>query len=148
MLEFGVRDPELAYRFRPAAFGICERDGLIALVLVERTGGRSYHDLPGGAVDGEETEHQAVVREFGEETGLVIEPRELVLRASQLFLKSDGEPVENEGGVYQVRLAGEDAALKIEDDHTLVWVEPTAAVVTLRHESHAWAVAKWLRARR
>lgn len=147
MLEFGRRDPELAYRLRPAAFGICERDGLIALVLVERAEGRSYHDLPGGAVDGVETEHQAVIREFGEETGLVIEPGELVLRSSQLFLKSDGEPVENEGGIYQVRLTGEDPALKIEDDHTLVWVEPLSAVVSLRHESHAWAVAKWLRGR-
>jgi 8-oxo-dGTP diphosphatase len=147
MLEFGVRDPELAYRLRPAAFGICERDGLIALVRVERSDDRTYHDLPGGAVDGVETEHQAVIREFGEETGLVIEPGDLIVRASQLFLKSDGEPVENEGGVYRVRLTGDDQALKIEDDHTLVWIDPHEAVVRLRHESHAWAVARWLRTR-
>jgi 8-oxo-dGTP diphosphatase len=147
MLEFGVRDPELAYRLRPAAFGICERDGLIALVRVERSDDRTYHDLPGGAVDGVETEHQAVIREFGEETGLVIEPGDLIVRASQLFLKSDGEPVENEGGVYRVRLTGDAQALKIEDDHTLVWIDPHEAVVRLRHESHAWAVARWLRTR-
>jgi 8-oxo-dGTP diphosphatase len=145
MLEFGRRDPEIAYRLRPAAFGVCERDGLIAVVRVTREGDRSYFDLPGGAVDGEETEHQALVREFGEETGLIVEPGALILRASQLFLKSDGEPVENEGGVHTARLAGDDPALKIEDDHALVWMNPSEAVTRLRHDSHAWAVAKWMR---
>lgn len=147
MLEFGLRDPEKAYRLRPAAFGVCERDGLIACVHVTRADDRSYHDLPGGAVDGMESEAAALVREFGEETGLIVEPGPLIVRASQLFLKSDGEPVENEGGVYEVRLTGEDSSLKVEDDHTLVWLDPAEAVLKLRHESHAWAVAKWLRGR-
>ncbi len=147
MLEFGLRDPEKAYRLRPAAFGICERDGLIACVHVTRPDDRSYHDLPGGAVDGYETEAQALIREFGEETGLIVETGSLILRASQLFLKSNGEPVENEGGVYEARLTGEDASLKVEDDHTLVWLRPQEAMLKLRHESHAWAVALWLRAR-
>ena len=43
--------------------------------------------------------------------------------------------------------AGEDAALKIEDDHRLVWLDPHEAVVRLDRESHAWAVAAWLRLR-
>lgn len=145
MLEFGDRDPEKAYRLRPAAFGICERGGLIACVRVARPDDRTYHDLPGGAVDGLETEGEALVREFGEETGLIVQPGKLVVRASQLFLKSDGEPVENEGGVYEAALTGEDASLKVEDDHTLVWLAPPDAVLKLRHESHAWAVARWLR---
>lgn len=147
MLEFGLRDPEKAYRLRPAAFGVCVREGLIACVHVTRADDRSYHDLPGGAVDGLETEGQALIREFGEETGLIVEPGPLIVRASQLFLKSDGEPVENEGGVYEAQATGEDAALKVEDDHRLVWLDPQQAVLKLRHESHAWAVARWLRTR-
>ena len=147
MLEFGLRDPEKAYRLRPAAFGICERNGLIACVHVTRSDDRSYHDLPGGAVDGMETEAEALVREFGEETGLIVRPGALIVRASQLFLKSDGEPVENEGGIYDAALTGEDESLKVEDDHTLVWLDPWDAVLKLRHESHAWAVARWLRQR-
>lgn len=147
MLEFGLRDPEKAYRLRPAAFGVCERGGLIACVQVTRSDDRSYHDLPGGAVDGMETEAEALVREFGEETGLIVQPEGLIVRATQLFLKSDGEPVENEGGVYEAALTGENASLKVEDDHTLVWLDPWDAVLKLRHESHAWAVARWLRQR-
>lgn len=147
MLEFGVRDPEKAYRLRPAAFGICEQNGLIACVHVTRSDNRSYHDLPGGAVDGMESEAEALIREFGEETGLIARPGALIVRAVQLFLKSDGEPVENEGGIYEAALTGEDPSLKVEDDHTLVWLDPQEAVLKLRHESHAWAVAKWLRQR-
>ena len=37
------------------------------------------------------------------------------------------------------------ARLKIEDDHTLVWMDPHAAIAALRHDAHAWAVAAWLR---
>jgi 8-oxo-dGTP diphosphatase len=36
--------------------------------------------------------------------------------------------------------------LKVEDDHALVWLEPQAAIKALRHDSHAWAVAAWIRA--
>ena len=60
-------------------------------------------------------------------------------------LKSDGEPVRNFGGVYAVMVTGEAAGLKIEDDHALVWLDPRDAVVALRHDAHAWAVAAWMR---
>jgi 8-oxo-dGTP diphosphatase len=34
---------------------------------------------------------------------------------------------------------------KIEDDHQLDWVDPYEALRRLDRESHAWAVAAWLR---
>lgn len=146
MLAFGVPVAGLTYKDRPAAFGIAENgQGRIALAQVTKPGKAPYFDLPGGAVDGDETEAQAVVREFGEETGLVIEAGRLVERVSQLFLKSDGQPVRNFGGIYSVKVTGEKPALKVEDDHALVWLDPRDAVVALRHDSHAWAVAAWMR---
>lgn len=146
MLSFGKVVAGLIYKDRRAAFGIAENaEGLIALAEVTKPGKAPYFDLPGGAVDGEETEQQAVVREFGEETGLVVEAGVLVETASQHFLKSDGQPVRNHGGIYVVTVVGEQADLKIEDDHKLVWLDPQDAVVALRHDAHAWAVAAWLR---
>ncbi|NQE60572.1 NUDIX domain-containing protein [Caulobacter sp. RHG1] len=146
MLSFGKAVAGLTYRDRRAAFGIAENgQGLIALAEVTKPGKAPYFDLPGGAVDGDESEEQAVVREFGEETGLVVEAGALVEAVSQHFLKSDGEPVRNHGGVYVVKVVGERADLKIEDDHKLVWLDPQDAVVALRHDAHAWAVAAWLR---
>jgi 8-oxo-dGTP diphosphatase len=51
----------------------------------------------------------------------------------------------NNGGIYVVRVTGQRLELKVEDDHTLVWLDPRDAVVALRHDAHAWAVAAWLR---
>ncbi|HRD45788.1 MAG TPA: NUDIX domain-containing protein [Caulobacter sp.] len=145
MLQFGVPAPGRAHKPRPAAFGITERNGRIALVRVRPSAGGDWLDLPGGALDPGENETEALVREFGEETGLRITVGDPVVEFAQFFLKSDGEAVNNQGQVYVVAVAGEDPGLKIEDDHELVWLEPAEAVRRLRHDGHAWAVAKWMR---
>ena len=146
MLVFDAPDSGLEYKHRWAAFGIAEdAGGAIALVQVRKPGRDPYFDLPGGAVDGGEDEEAAIIREFGEETGLVVEVGARVIQVSQPFLKSDGQPVCNNGGIYAVRVTGERPELKVEDDHTLVWLDPRDAVVALRHDAHAWAVATWLR---
>ena len=79
MLAFGAPVAGKTYMDRAAAFGIAENSlGQIALAQVTKPGKAPYFDLPGGAVDGDETEREAVVREFGEETGLVVEAGALV----------------------------------------------------------------------
>jgi 8-oxo-dGTP diphosphatase len=143
--QFGEPQPGVEYVDRPAAFGIAERDGRIALVQVVKPGHGEWLDLPGGALDPGEDAQAAVVREFGEETGLKVRPLGAFARADQYFIKTDGQPVNNRGVFFRLALEGEDAALKIEDDHTLVWLDPGQAVVRLRHDAHAWAVAAWLR---
>lgn len=144
LLQFGARRAALDYRHRPATFGLAERDGLLACVRVER-GDASYFDLPGGAVDGEESEPEALVREFREETGLTIRPRERLVEAAQYFQRSDGVAVNNVGGFWVVDVIGHDPSARCEDDHTLVWLEPVMLLSSLRHEAHAFAVMSWLR---
>jgi 8-oxo-dGTP diphosphatase len=143
--QFGEPEPGRDYRDRPAAFGIAEREGRIALVRVEKPGHAAWLDLPGGAIDPGEDEAQAVVREFGEETGLKVQAGEVYARADQRFINTDGEAFNNRAGFLVLTLLGEDPALKVEDDHTLVWLPATEALVRLRHEAHAWAVTAWLR---
>lgn len=143
--QFGEPEPERDYRDRPAAFGIVEREGRIAAVRVQKTGHTPWVDLPGGALDPGEDHAQAVVREFGEETGLRVEAGEVYAHADQRFINTDGEAFNNRAAFFELQLRSEDAALKIEDDHTLVWIDPQEAIRSLRHEAHAWAVAAWLR---
>ena len=143
-LQFGTARPGLDYIHRPAAFGLVEQDGKLACVRVDRGEG-SYYDLPGGAVDDDETEQQAVVREFVEETGMTVRPVERIAEAGQYFRKSDGAPINNIGGLWIAERLSIDPVAKVEDDHELVWLHPHTALAQLRHDAHAWAVAKWLR---
>ncbi len=142
-LQFGRAEAGVGYLVRPTAFGLVFHDERLACVRVTRDA--PYHDLPGGAVDGDETEEQALVREFLEETGMTVAPVERIVEAGQYFRKSDGQPVSNVGGVWIARMIALEPARKVEADHELVWLHPHTALAELRHEAHAWAVAAWLR---
>ena len=144
-LQFGLRARDTDYADRPCAYGIVARDDRRIAVVHVTQSGTSWYDLPGGAIDPGEDEGQALVREFGEETGLVVRPGVLIARASQYMVKTDGAAVNNRSGLYTAKLASENPALKIEHDHTLEWLAPEEALKRLRHDSHAWAVAVWLR---
>lgn len=143
-LQFGIAEPGLVYRPRATAFGLVIQDGRLACVRVDRGEG-SYFDLPGGAVDGDETEARAVVREFLEETGMTVRPTVRIASAAQYFRKSDGEPINNMGGFWIADPLSLDPSAKVEADHELVWLDPHMALARLRHDAHAWAVAIWLR---
>lgn len=144
-LQFGPADPGVDYLHRPAVFGLAARDGRIACVRVDRGEG-SYFDLPGGAIDGDETEPQALIREFAEETGLRVSAVTRLGEAAQCFRKTDGAPVNNVGGFWTVEVLAHDPGAQCEADHELVWVDPLFALKNLRHQAHAWAVTLWLRA--
>ena len=144
-LQFGAPAPGLHYPDRPAAFGVVAKDGRIAVVRITREDVAPYFDLPGGALDPGEDDAAALVREFGEETGLKVRPLRLIGRASQYLVKTDGQAANNRCALFEAEVLGEDDALKIEADHQLVWLEPFEALRRLRHDAHAWAVAAWLR---
>jgi 8-oxo-dGTP diphosphatase len=144
-LQFGAPDPGRRYADRPCAYGIARRDdGRIALVRVAREEG-VWWDLPGGALDPGEDETQAVAREFLEETGLSVRASRPIARADQFMVKTDGHAVNNRSGFHEVAIFGEAPDLKVEPDHTLEWWEAPDALRALRHGSHAWAVAAWMR---
>jgi 8-oxo-dGTP diphosphatase len=145
--QFGDPHPSLIYRDRPAAFGVLERDGLVALVAVEKPGFAAWLDLPGGALDPGEDARAAMIREFGEETGLVVTTGDVLGEADQFFVNTDGAAFNNRQTLFEARLLGEAPELKIEIDHTLVWLPLVDAAARLRHDSHAWAVTLALRRR-
>jgi len=145
--QFGQPESGRAYRDRPAALGVLGQDGRIALVRIEKPGHPPWLDLPGGALDPGEDEVAALVREFGEETGLAVTAGEPLGRADQFFINTDGEAFNNRQSLFEARFVGEAPRLKIGADHSLVWSDPREAIVGLSHDSHAWAVAVWLRRR-
>lgn len=143
--QFGAPRAGLSYADRPAAYGLLLRGEALALVHVSLPDQAPFFDLPGGGVDPGEDEPEALVREFGEESGLIVRPGPLVARARQFMISAKGEPFNSRNGFFAADLVGEDAALKIEAEHALVWRDPVEALSVLRHDSHAWAVTAWMR---
>lgn len=143
--QFGQPQPGKFYPDRPAAFTVVERDGQIATVRVDFPGGGCRWDLPGGGIDPGEDAAQAAVRECGEEAGLRIVLEAEVVRADHYFVNEDGHAVNTRGVFFAARYQADAPALKIEDDHTLVWLSPAEALVRLDREAHAWALTAWLR---
>lgn len=143
--QFGDPEPGRDYPDRPAAFVVVERDGQIAVARVTFAKGGGRLDLPGGGIDPGETPAQAATRECGEEVGLQVAVGELFTRADHFFANENGETVNTRGVFFAARLVAEAPELKIEDDHALEWMAPHEALVQLDRESHAWALAAWLR---
>jgi len=143
--QFGVERPGLSYRDRPSAYGVAVREGLIALVFVTLPDREPFFDLPGGGVDPGESEADALAREFGEETGFVVQAGRLITCADQFMISAHDEPFNSHGAIFEVEITGENPDLKVEDNHQTVWLDPRAAVIALRHDSHAWAVTAWMR---
>jgi 8-oxo-dGTP diphosphatase len=143
--QFGTPEPGRNYPDRPAAFAIIERDGRVALVRVSFEGGGGRTDLPGGGLDPGETAEQAAVRECGEEAGLAVAIDQVVTRADHYFVNEKDDARNTRGLFLGARLLHEDASLKTEDDHALVWTDPHEALLRLDRESHVWALACWLR---
>ena len=146
--QFGEPEPGRAYPDRVAAFVVVPREGRIATVRVDFKGGGFRLDLPGGGLDPGETAAQAAARECGEEAGLRVAIEAQVTRADHFFTNEKGHSNNTRGTFFTATLIGEAPELKIEDDHTLVWMTPGAALAELNRESHAWAVAAWLRSLR
>ena len=143
--QFGTPEDGRSHKDRPAAFGVLERDGQVAVVRVTKPDAEPWFDLPGGGVDEGETPEQGVVREFGEEAGLTVRAGGVFTRADQYFVNTEGVAWNNRSAFYILDLIREDPGSKVEDDHELVWLTPLDAISALRHDSHAWALAAWLR---
>jgi 8-oxo-dGTP pyrophosphatase MutT (NUDIX family) len=95
-------------------------------------------------MDAGETPERAVVREVEEECGLVVRVGGWTAAAVH-FLWSPGDRRH-----YEKRCTFVDAAVEgpgappVEPDHELAWLPAAAAGAAMAHESHGWAVARWL----
>lgn len=119
------------------------RDGLLACVRIGY--GPYEYDFPGGAVDPGETPEQAVVREFGEETGLAVEVVRPITDLKHYFIHEDGTAYNNHAHFFEVALIGEKPEARCEADHELVWLNNLQVITSLKNEGYVWALVTWLR---
>lgn len=145
--QFGTAAPGAPYRDRPAAFGIAVQVGGIVLVRITKPGLAPWLDLPGGALEAGESAKQALVREFGEETGLKDRAGLQITMADQFFINTMGDRFNNRAVFFEALIEARAPRLKTESDHETICLTADEALRGLRHDAHAWAVAAWLRGR-
>jgi 8-oxo-dGTP diphosphatase len=137
---FGAREAGVTYIVRPSAYAlVADADGRLAVV---RTPLGVF--LPGGGMDPGETPAGTVVREVEEECGLLV--RVGGWRAAAVHLvwsPRDRVHYEKRSTFLDAAVAGPGAPA-VEADHELAWLAPAGAAAAMAHESHAWAVRRWI----
>lgn len=142
--QFGDKRPGLTYRDRHCAYGLAtDETGRLAVARIQKTLFFHEFDLPGGALDGGESEAEAMVREFREETGLQVDALEKLGTAGQYWRKRSLGPTNNICHFYRARLIGR-AGEPEEPDHSLVWLARDEAARRMRHGAHRWAIRQWV----
>jgi 8-oxo-dGTP pyrophosphatase MutT (NUDIX family) len=113
-----------------------DQDGRIAVVRAARG-----WFLPGGGIDPDEDERQAVERETREECGLVIRLSGIIGHATEIVHSPAGHTgVDKESVFFSAVVIG--ATVATEPDHELVWLSAAEAVTRLSQKSHRWAVLR------
>jgi ADP-ribose pyrophosphatase YjhB (NUDIX family) len=91
------------------AYGILINDGAVALV---RSSNPNHQPplwwLPGGGIDFGETPEETLIREFHEETGLVVSDPQLFSVTSDLRRRDNGDRIHTVRIIYTVTWAGGD----------------------------------------
>ncbi|HEX4250214.1 MAG TPA: NUDIX domain-containing protein [Pseudonocardia sp.] len=103
-----------------ACVGAVIHDDRGRLLLIRRgqEPGRGLWSLPGGRVEPGETDHEAVVREVAEETGLRVRPGRLVGRVSRAAPSGAVYDIAD----YECELAGDDVLRPDTDADDARWV--------------------------
>jgi len=143
--QFGLPEDGRAWPDRPSAFGLALRGRRLALVEIGDPAEETWLALPGGGLEPGESAEIALVREFAEETGLVVRPTGLVGDSADRVIINAGRAFNVRGRFFAVDILGPSPGGVTEPDHRLVWKTPLEAIRGLHRPSHAWAVVEWLR---
>lgn len=120
----------------PAVQGVLERDGQILLGRRKLEPRRGYWDLPGGFLEEGEEPIDGLKREFREETGLAVEPLELI-----------GAFVDRYERQYVLSLTwlvvGEGTPVADDDVEVLAWFTPDRLPPEMAFESQDAVLRLW-----
>jgi 8-oxo-dGTP diphosphatase len=98
--------------------------------------------LPGGGCDLGESPSNAVVRETLHEAGLPIEVIADLGAADQYVCISEASGWVLEQSSFFLTQRNGAVRRPFVPDHTLIWLDPPAAIGRLHRESHVWAVER------
>ena len=134
--EFGTRLEGIDYIDRPGVYAVIENDHNQIAVIVTN----NNYFLPGGGVESDETDVEALRREILEEIGYqVLAMTEIGEAIEYIEAYTDGKHYRVHGRFYKAQI-GAKIAEGVEKGHRLVWLRRNDALKLLLRQSQVWAV--------
>ena len=137
-LTFGEPVEGVDYEKRRSAFAIIVNDGKIAVVHTP-----SGYSLPGGKIEGGETDKQALIREIDEELGWTVAITDFLYTVDQYHYSEDEDKYYLTTGKFFEAKYFATTAVPIEEDHTYAWLTLNKAEAELAPEHLRWAVQQY-----
>ncbi|WP_315906526.1 NUDIX domain-containing protein [Priestia koreensis] len=138
-LLFGLKEKDRHYRERKGVYGVIVNKEKKVLTVKHR----GLYFLPGGGVEGGETNEQCLQREMIEEIGCEVISRKYIGHAKRYFYSRKGEPLLSDGYFYKTWIS-ERVQEPLEDDHEICWLNVEEAKQLLFHDHHFWALKQVL----
>ncbi len=135
--QLGTCLPGVVYEGRASVYGLAtDHEGRI---LACRRGGDRVV-LPGGGLEEEEAEEDALCREVAEETGYQVLAVRSLCRAWQYHNHRFAKPPVNKHCHFFIMVVARTPSSPAEADHVPHWLDPGELITSLTFESHRWAV--------
>jgi len=131
---FGDFDPNIEYLDRPAVYAVV----LSAVDNVAVVKGKGRYFLPGGGLNNDETEEQALTREIREEIARDLRIISEIGRATQYFYADADNCNYKMDAVFFLATLKDEMLDNPESE--LNWLSPADASQLFYHQCHAWAI--------
>ncbi len=137
-LQLGSIPPETPYFTRPGSYAVFFNEQNEAGVIRNDYGD---YFLAGGGIEPGETVEEALLREIQEEAGLLAQIDAFLGTAAEYFYDAgSGRFVNKVGHFFLISPYDQDLSLKVEDDHTLLWMPLEKAHPLMYHDIYRWAL--------
>ncbi|WP_273129220.1 NUDIX hydrolase [Bacillus weihaiensis] len=143
IITFGKKEDGKEYIIRPAIYCVL-LDSQSNTVAIIQTGDGKYF-LPGGGIEDIETHVECLKREALEEMGMDIEIGNFIGRSNQYFYSTNEFKHYLSEGYFYLGNVGKKISDPLEEDHSVIWIEPSKAIKNLFHEHQSWAVSEALK---
>ena len=137
-LQLGSIPPETPFYTRPGSYAVFFNEKNEVGVIRNDDGD---YFLAGGGIEAGETKEEALLREVQEEAGLLADIDAYLGMAAEYFYDAGSHQYINKiGHFFLITPYEQNLSLKVEEDHTLVWLPMAQAHPLMYHDIYRWAL--------
>lgn len=139
---FGAKIDDKSYEKRVGVYTVIYNEKTDEIVLVQAPNGAYF--LPGGEIEGDETQEEALQRELLEELGYEIGEKIFFGQADEYYFSRHRDTYFYNPGYFYGTKEYKKLSEPLEDFNQIKWFPIKEAQENLKRGSHKWAVEKYL----